>query len=136
MFLINPDQGKVNIMVKWVSPKRLYPTVSLMSIYEDKIKRYMKYFSEKVCTENIVVFALDNDYFILAGHHKMLAANRLQLSEIPVEIVNMPPDQSPVMQDEIIDSVKTIGMTALYDFEAVGGFSYERYPEYYRTGRH
>lgn len=126
---------EVKFMVEWVSPKRLYPTISLSSVNEEKIKLYMKCFSDDIATEQIRVFLLSGNLYILRGHHKMLAANRLGIPEIRVDVVNTLPEESSVKGEDIMESVRIIGLTALYDFEAVGGFQYDEYPEYYEQGK-
>lgn len=118
-------------MEKMVLPKTLYPTESLFSIKENKILFYMKCLKENIVTENIEVFLFKGNYHILEGHHKMLAANRMQLAEIVVDVIDIPTDTFWSKQENIIDNFKEIGMTALYDFEAVGGFVYDNYPNYY-----
>lgn len=37
-------------------------------------------------------------------------------------------------KENILDNFRAIGMSALYDFEAVGGFVYDDYPSYYSKG--
>ena len=114
-----------------ISPKKLYPTESLFSIEEKKVLFYMECFKENLVTEDIKVFLFDGNYHIMKGHHKMLAANRMQLSEIAVEVVDIPANTFWGKQENIVANFKAIGMTALYDFEAVGGFGYDNYPRYY-----
>ena len=119
-------------MIKMISPKKLYPTESLFSIEESKIQFYMECFKEKIKTEDIKVFWYDEDYYIIEGHHKMLAANRVQLSEILVNVIEIPTNSFWSKPENIISDLKAVGMTTLYDFEAVGGFSYDKYPDSYR----
>lgn len=121
-------------MIKMISPKKLYPTESLFSIEEKKIEFYMECFKERIETEDIKVFLYDENYYIIEGHHKMLAANRMQLSEIVIDVIEIPTNSFWSKQENIISNLKAIGMTALYDFEAVGGFTYDKYPNCYRQG--
>ena len=121
-------------MIKMISPKELSPTESLFSIEENRIIFHMECFKENIETEDIIVFLFDGDYYILEGHHKMLAANRLQVLEIPVNVVNISEHNYWVQQENVIANAKALGMTALYDFETVGGFMYDKYPRYYSKG--
>ena len=121
-------------MIKMISPKELYPTESLFTIEENRIKFHMKCFKDNIETEEIKVFLFDGDYYILEGHHKMLAANRLQLLEIPVNVVDISEYNYWSQRENVIANSKALGMTALYDFEAVGGFLYDKYPRYYNKG--
>lgn len=121
-------------MIKIISPKKLYPTENLFSIEENKIKFYMECFKENVEIEDIEVFCFDGDYYILKGHHKMLAANRLQLFEISVNVVDILQYNYWRQQENIIANSKALGLTTLYDFEAAGGFLYDKYPKYYGEG--
>ena len=122
------------IMIKMISPRKLYPTESLFSIEENKILFYMECFKENIVTEDIKVFLFNGNYYILKGHHKMLAANRMQMSDIAVDVVDIPANTFWSKQENISDNFRAIGMTALYDFEAVGGFVYDDYPSYYGKG--
>ena len=92
----------------------------------------MERFKENIETEKIKAFLFKDNYYILKGHHKMLAANRLGLQEISVEIVEKTEHAFWNDEKNVIDNLKAIGLSALYDFEAVGGFTYEKYPDYYR----
>lgn len=121
-------------MVKMISPKKLYPTESLFSIEENKILFYMECFKENIVTEDIKAFLFGGNYYILKGHHKMLAANRIQLSEIAVNVIDISTNTFWGKQENIVDNFRAIGMTALYDFEAAGGFVYDNYPSYYGKG--
>lgn len=118
-------------MEKMVSPKTLYPTESLFSIEENKILFYMECLKENIVTENIKVFLFNENYHILEGHHKMFAANRMQLAERVVDVINIPTGIFWSKQENSIDNFRAIGMTTLYDFEAVSGFVYDNYSNYY-----
>ena len=121
-------------MIKMVSPRKLYPTVSLTSIEENKILFYVECIKDGIMIEGIEAFLFKDNYFILRGHHKMLAANRLQLPEVLVDIVELPHNTIWDDSNNIIENIRAIGMTALYDFEAVGGFTYEDYSFFYNEG--
>ena len=119
-------------MLKTISPKKLYPTESLSMIKENKIQFYMNCFQNNIKTEDIEVFYFDNKYYILNGHHKMLAANRMHLPEVPIKVVDLSKISFWRENKNIIRNFEAIGMTALYDFEAVGGFHFEDYPDWYK----
>lgn len=119
-------------MIKIISPKELYPTESMFFIEENRINHYMECFKDSVATEDIKVLLFDGNYYIIVGHHKMLAANRLQLSEIPVDIVKI--QDNDYWEQNIVANIKALGMTALHDFEAVGDFFYDKYPSCFSEG--
>lgn len=121
-------------MVKMISPKKLYPTKSLFTIEEKKILFYMECFKENIVTEDIKAFLFDGNYYILEGHHKMLAANRMQMSVIAVDVVDIPTNTFWSEEENIAENFRAMGMNALYDYEAVGGFVYDDYPSYYGKG--
>ena len=55
-----------------------------------------------------------------------------QIKEICVEIVDNKQYSFWNNDENIIDTLRSIGMSTLYDFEAVGGFTYPQYPDYYK----
>lgn len=114
-----------------ISPKKLYPTESLSSIKEDVIRFFMECYKNNIGVPAVVVLMYDGDYYIIDGHQRMLAANRLKLNQIDVEQVQL--SSSPFWSNEenILYHLKAVGRSTLYDFEAVGDFTYEKYPSYY-----
>lgn len=72
----------------------------------------MECYKENIATEDIKVFLFNGNYYILEGHHKMLAANRMQMLNIAVDVVDIPANTFWSKQENIIDNFRTIGMAA------------------------
>ena len=115
-----------------ISPQKLYPTESLVFIKNDRLQFYIGKYKSGASLEKPVVFLFDNNYYILKGHHLVLAAIMAQVTEICVEVEDHM--QYSLWSDEetIKENLRSIGMSTLYDYEAIGGFTYETYPQYYK----
>lgn len=115
-----------------ISPQKLYPTESLVFIKNDRLQFYIGEYKNGASLEKPVVFLFDNNYYILKGHHLVLAAIMAKVTEICVEVENH--RQYSLWSDEetIKENLRSIGMSTLYDYETIGGFTYEIYPEYYK----
>ena len=115
-----------------ISPQKLYPTESLVFIKNDRLQFYIDEYKKGANLEKPVVFLFDNNYYILKGHHLVLAAAMAQVTEICVEVEDY--KQYLLWSDEetIKENLRSIGMSTLYDYETIGGFTYETYPEYYK----
>lgn len=116
-----------------ISPQKLYPTESLFSIEEKKILFFMECLKNDIEFPVIKVFVYDGNYFIFDGHHRMLAANRLGLPQIDVEVVTLSDGSYGAQEENVVDGLSAVGLTGLYDFEAVGGFMYDMYPTCYKV---
>ena len=108
-----------------LSPKELFPTQSANSIQESKILFFMECLRNNVEVPQINVIRFEDDYYIIAGHHLMLALNRLAINETDVEVITPGEETFWGIRDNIIESLKAIGQTALYDYEAIGAFTYK-----------
>lgn len=117
-----------------IRPNELYPTESISSISEDTIRYFLKCYKDQVPVDPIYVYKLANHYYIVEGHHRMLAANRLGLAMIDVEYTTL---NTGVWRndEEVKQLLLAVGVNTLYDFEALGGFTYSDYPEFYKSGR-
>lgn len=115
-----------------ISPQKLFPTESLSSIQNEKLQLYLNEYRNGKSMEKPLVFMFDNEYYILRGHHLVLAAIMAGVTEISVRIVNN--KEYPFWNEDqnIIDTLNGIGMSTLYDFETIGGFAYKTYPDYYK----
>ena len=114
-----------------VPPNKLYPTESIASIDPAKLNYYVSMIKEGKNFDGIFVILYDGLYFIVKGHHLMLAYSLLQANEISVHLVSM---QDLLFFSEgknLEHTLKAVGISALYDFEAIGNFIYEEYPKYY-----
>lgn len=115
-----------------ISPQKLFPTESFVFIKNDILQYYIEEYKKGGILEKPLVFLFDKNYYILKGHHLTLAAIMAQIKEICVEIVDNKQYSFWNNDENIIDTLRSIGMSTLYDFEAVGGFTYPQYPDYYK----
>ena len=115
----------------YVSPKLLYPTESLESISNNRIHFYIECFRNNIEVESVQVTIFDDVYYILSGHHLMLAAVLENVEKINVDIKEFKDIAFWGDRQDFISTLESIGMRTLHDFECIGNFSYEAYPEYY-----
>lgn len=118
---------------KLISPRELYPTESFVFIRDDVLQFYIKEF--KMNKEHMVkplVFYFENNYYILKGHHVVLAAAMINIEELVVEVVDRTQLSFWENDDNVKETLKSIGLSTLYDFETIGGFTYQSYPDYYK----
>lgn len=118
---------------KLISPRELYPTESFAFIRDDVLQFYIKEF--KMNKEHMVkplVFYFENNYYILKGHHVVLAAAMINIEELVVEVVDRTQLSFWENDDNVKETLKSIGLSTLYDFETIGGFTYQSYPDYYK----
>ena len=111
----------------------LYPTESLISIQDEQIQSYVRAFADN--KDNValpLVFIFDNNYYILKGHHIVLAAAISEIDKLLFEIVDRSQLSFWKNDENVIETLKSIGISTLYDFEAIGSFTYKSYPVYYR----
>lgn len=117
-----------------ISPRELYPTEGFVSIRNEHLQFYVRKFKEN--QDSVVkplVFPFDNNYYILKGHHVVLAAAMADIEKIAVEIVNRSELSFWKSDENVKETLKSVGISTLYDFEAIGGFTYLSYPIYYRA---
>ena len=118
---------------KLISPRELYPTESFVFIRDDVLQFYIKEF--KMNKEHMVkplVFYFENNYYILKGHHVVLAAAMINIEELVVEVVDRTQLSFWENDDNVKETLKSIGLSTLYDFETIGRFTYQSYPDYYK----
>ena len=118
---------------KLISPRELYPTEIFVFIRDDELQFYIKEF--KMNKEHMVkplVFYFENNYYILKGHHVVLAAAMINIEELVVEVVDRTQLSFWENDDNVKETLKSIGLSTLYDFETIGGFTYQSYPDYYK----
>lgn len=72
--------------------------------------------------------------YILEGNYEMLAANILGKEKVEIEIVESKELPFWGKEENILSNIEAINISTLYDFEAVGEFSYDDYPPYYGRG--
>lgn len=114
-----------------INPKKLFPTVTLESISNDNIHFFINKFMKDEDVLPIMVYQYDDHYFIIDGHHRMLASVISNKSE--VEVMVLEKDELPDWcESNIFEStLNSLGMRTIYDFEAIGDFSYVEHPKFY-----
>lgn len=121
-------------MKKSVSPKTLYPMITIESIDPNTLKHAVQKIEEGVTIPVIEVIDFRGYYLIWNGDYEMLAANIVGKSQVDIEIISCREPNTCLSEEKIEKQLKTIGMNALYDFEALGGFEYLEYPIFYKRG--
>lgn len=120
--------------IKSVSPKVLYPMTTIESINPDTLERVT--LDVKNGADPIIrVIEFRGYYIIWDGNYEMIAANIIGKSKVNVEVVPLKQQNSWVSEENIAEQLAAVGMNALYDFEALGGFDYSEYPNFYKGGK-
>lgn len=115
----------------FISPKDLYPTENFGFNRSEVLKLYLEAFKREGVFEQPQVFNFEDNYYILKGHHIVLAAIIAGIEKIKVELIDTGKDKFWSNEQNIIDTLKVRGISTLYDFEAIGNFTYSTYPKYY-----
>lgn len=115
-----------------ISPQKLYPTERLAFIKNDILQLYIENYKKEKKMEKPLVFLFDNNYYILKGHHLVLAAIMAGINELCIEVVDNRQFTFWSNEENIKQTLNSIGMSTLYDFETIGGFTYQTYPDYYK----
>ena len=120
---------------KSVSPKVLYPMTTIESINPDTLERVILDIKNGTDMPIIRVIEFKKYYIIWDGDYGMIAANIIGKSKVNVEVVPLEQQNSWVSEENIAEQLAAVGMNALYDFEALGGFNYSEYPSFYKGGK-
>lgn len=116
-----------------VLPGLLYPTETIASIDDKLVRQYHEaYLSGKGQCEEVLVIRYQGDLYIYEGHEQVLAAAQFTHHELDVVEVDRKSLGFWAEDKAFEDTLRDVGITAVYDFEATGGFRYENYPSYYR----
>lgn len=116
-----------------ISPQKLYPTVGISSIEQDLIRECKRFYEEQdKQKKDIIVFSFDDVYYIYEGHEQVLAATNCECKTVEVLEIDRANLACWSKTEDLLFALQAIGMTALYDFEAIGAFSYKDYPKYYK----
>lgn len=113
------------------SPKLLYPMVGIESLDPKTLERTVCKMKENQEIPPIKVSELHGYYIILKGNYEVLAANIIGKESINIEIVPWNEQKNWISEKTLIEQLQAVGMNALYDFEALGGFKYSEYPTFY-----
>lgn len=121
--------------IKSVSPKVLYPMTTIESINPYTLERVTCDIKNGIDMPIIRVVEFKGYYIIWDGNYEMIAANILGKSKVNVEIIPLEQQNSWASEENIEEQLVSVGMNALYDFEALGGFNYSEYPSFYKGGK-
>ena len=121
--------------IKSVSPNVLYPMTTIASINPHTLQKVVYEIKNGVDMPLIQVIEFGGYYFIWNGNYEMIAANMVGKLQVDVEIIPLEQQNSWLSEEGIEEQLKTVGMNALYDFEALGGFKYPEYPVFYKGGK-
>lgn len=123
----------MNILdVRLVNINELYPTESLVFIEPESIEKTAAMIKADGTDTEIVAFLFENHYYIFRGHVQLMAAAFLHATRVRVFLVDY--KELPFFCEEknIKKTLTNIGMSTIFDFEGICGFTYPEYPEYYR----
>lgn len=115
-----------------ISPRVLYPMTTIESInpkiLEDTIQKVKN--NEKLPAIKVVV--LNGYYIITEGNYEMLASSISGKAQVDVELFSWEQRGDWLTEETLKEQLSAIGMNAVYDFEALGGFKYSEYPAFYK----
>lgn len=115
-----------------ITPCLLYPTETIAGIDDKRVKQcYDAYVSGKGQICEVLVVRYEECLYIYSGHEQVLAAINFGLEKLDAIEINRKTLRFWADDKAFVNTLRDIGITAIYDFETVGGFSYEKYPSYY-----
>lgn len=117
-----------------VKPNKLYPLTTIASVNPQTLQKTVELLTKNVNIHTIKSFIYNGNMYMLDGSYEMLAANILNKENVDVEIVDKADISFWNIDENIEETLQAIGISALYDFEAIGGFTYENYPAEYKRG--
>lgn len=112
-----------------ISPRSLYPTEKIRNINMERVERFRYQSLEK--EEPVIVICFENFHYLINGHHKVLAALLDKRQFIRAETVDYTKQPFYKSSDNLINELKHVGKSTLYDYEDTAGFRYKSYPKYY-----
>ncbi|MGL4209794.1 MAG: cytidylate kinase family protein [Candidatus Adiutrix sp.] len=117
-----------------LSPKSIYPTQPIPNISSPVISDYIErqMVLDFFTNEPIKIIYYNNYYYVIDGHHRLLVALNKKMPYVYAKLIDAAQLGSMRDSNKLIDSLKTVGLKTIYDFEKVGEFSYFSYPEYYK----
>lgn len=117
-----------------VNPRILYPMTTIESINPNTLEYAVQQVKSGVELSAIRVIDYNGYYIVWEGEYEMLAANIAGKSLVNVEVISFLEQNTWITKEKIEQQLKNVGMNAIYDFEALGGFKYSEYPEIYKGG--
>lgn len=112
---------------------QLYPTASLFSIAPERIKELTHVLKKDGTDTEIIATEFDGHYYIVDGHEQVAAASFLGAEKVMVYLIDYKEHAFFSKPGNLENTLSSIGMTAIYDFEAICGITYGEYPLYYKT---
>jgi hypothetical protein len=118
----------------FIEINKLYPTESLTSIRPELIKQFMDVILPDGSNTDIFIIDYMGNYYIVEGHHQLLAASYLGAKRVRAYLVDYHCLSFLSNSQNIESTLSSVGMTTLFDFEGIGGYKYDDYPKYYSNG--
>lgn len=115
-----------------VSPSLLYPTISFNLLEKGKLDETITAIKNGYQLPPIQVIEFESCYYILAGHYIMLANCIAGKNCIDIEVLDYKMLDEWNTVAKIKENIEAISISTVYDFEGIGGFTYDVYPPYYR----
>ncbi|HJD48451.1 MAG TPA: hypothetical protein H9909_16545 [Candidatus Mediterraneibacter norfolkensis] len=119
-------------MKKSVDPKILYPMTTIEFINPDTLQHLVREVKNGMSLPTIKVIDFKGYYIIYDEEYSMLAANIIGKEQVDIEILSGIQTASWLSEESLEKELKAVGLNALYDFEALGGFKYSEYPVFYK----
>ena len=115
-----------------VDINKLYPTESVASIRPEIINEVKEHISSDGKNTVIYIIEYNGFFYIVKGHHQFLAACNLGAKKVRTYLVDYHSLSFLSNPRNIESTLSCVGKTAIYDFEGIGNFKYNDYPEYYK----
>lgn len=115
-----------------MEPNKLYPLSAIASVEPKILQRMVKLLAENADIYSIKSFVYKGNMYMIDGNYEMLAANILNKKSVDVEIVERKDIPFWNIDKNLEENLQAIGISTLYDFETVGGFTYDKYPAEYK----
>lgn len=114
-----------------IEPYKLYPLTSVLALDPATLRKAIEIMKKKEDFVSIKVINYKGNWCVYDGIYAMLAANILKEEQITVQIMSR--ESIPFWREDcnVEETMNNIGISGLYDFEAIGNFKYENYPKEY-----
>lgn len=117
---------------KMIKIDKLYPTESIFSIDSEKIKKLTNVLDADGSNTEVVAIIYGGYYFIVQGHEQVAAASYLGAKQVMVYLMDYRKHSFYSKESNIESTLSSLGMTAIYDYEAICGITFSEYPSYYK----
>lgn len=125
-------EGEMKAVLKKINPKELYPLAKIEFINPNSLCDTTKKYTTREIDTPIKAIEYEGYYFIYEGSCEVIAACLNKMQSVEIELVDR--SQIPFWNNDknLVEQLASIGMNAIYDFEAIAGFKYEEYPRWYQ----